>query len=561
MTKSERQSLSNAVGGHWFLNLRALAWVMPFSISTSVLVSGTNGFWQPDLTARLLNTAQMLAANIIAIAACAIIAFSIERTLSKLKLRSPTPFFLVIFIGAGLGLCKGTITGLASWMLGSESNLEAALSGRMLSSVILGAWLVPSVAGIAHNLEKYRQERDTLIAERVALALDASRADPDLSRGRTLDEITSLLTESNYDSGRQYSRTIRQVIEQDLRPLSHKLWQIESSRWSKYSLGDNWHLALTKFPFAPAFSSLAYGVTALMSQLRYSSMPEALVRSLLAAILVFTIFSVATRIFKNSNRLLILRFLSVPLIVAVSIYFLSSVMFGQIDAYPTIETIATIWIWLLQLSLFGSLYLEIRSSRDHIRTALSLDSEQTLIDSKARIALAKFTNREFANLLHGQVQNQLLALALQLEAGLSDEAKARKRVIDIMAVAHSQISKTADPNVMSRLRQLVEQWGAFAKISIDADFDTEQLPADKGRLVIQVVEEGVANAIRHGLANRVKVKLCGDGEKLRVSVQDNGLGPRTGKPGLGSELFQAASPNNWRISTSPEGGAVLHLSL
>jgi two-component sensor histidine kinase len=251
----------------------------------------------------------------------------------------------------------------------------------------------------------------------------------------------------------------------------------------------------------------------------------------------------------------------VPLIAAASIYTLSSEIFGRIDAYPPVETIATIWIWLLQLSLFGSLYLEIRSSRDHIRTALSLDSEQTLIDKKVRIALARFTNREFANLLHGQVQNQLLALALQLEAGLSDEDEARRRVLDIMAVAHNQMSKTADPNVMSRLQELVEQWRAFAKISIDSDFEINQLPADKRRLVVQVVEESVTNAIRHGLANRVEVRLRRDGEKLRVSVQDNGLGPRTGKPGLGSELFEAASPNSWKISMRPEGGAVLHLSL
>jgi len=561
MKKSERQSLSDAVGGRWFLNLRALAWVMPFSISTSVLISGTNGFWQPDLTTRLLNTAQLLVANIVAIAACAILAFSIEKILSSLNLRSPTPFFLVIFIGAALGFCKGAITGFASWTLGNELNLDAALSGRMLSSAILGAWLVPSVAGIAHNLEKYRRERDTLIAERVALALDSSRPEPDLSRVRTLDEITNLLTERNHDTGGQYSKTIRQVIEQDLRPLSHKLWQIESRRWSKYSLGDNWRLALTKFPFAPVFSAMAYGATALMSQLRYSSMPEALVRSLLAAFLVFTIFGIATRVFRNSNRFLILRFLFVPLIAAASIYTLSSEIFGRIDAYPPVETIATIWIWLLQLSLFGSLYLEIRSSRDHIRTALSLDSEQTLIDKKVRIALARFTNREFANLLHGQVQNQLLALALQLEAGLSDEDEARRRVLDIMAVAHNQMSKTADPNVMSRLQELVEQWRAFAKISIDSDFEINQLPADKRRLVVQVVEESVTNAIRHGLANRVEVRLRRDGEKLRVSVQDNGLGPRTGKPGLGSELFEAASPNSWKISMRPEGGAVLHLSL
>ena len=561
MTKSERQSLSDALGGHWFLNLRALAWVMPFSISTSVLVSGTNGFWQPDPATRLLNTAQLLAANIIAIAACAILAFTIERILSKLKLRSPTPFFLVILIGAALGLCKGTITGLASWMLGSDLDLEAALSGRMLSSAILGAWLVPSVAGIAHNLEKYRQERDTLIAERVALALESSSSETDLGRRRTLDEVAKLLTESNHDSGGQYSQTIRQVIEQDLRPLSHKLWQIESSRWNRYSLGDNWRLALTNFPFAPAFSSLAYGATAFMSQLRYSSIPEVLARSLLAAFLVFTIFYIATRIFRGSNRILIFRFLSIPLIASVLIFFLSSVIFGQIDAYPTFETIATIWIWLLQLSLFGSLYLEIRSSRDRIRTALSVDSEQTLIDRKTRIALAKFTNREFANLLHGQVQNQLLALALQLEAGLSDENDARRRVLDIIAVAHNHISKTADPNVKSRLQELVEQWRAFAKISIDSDFEIRQLPDYKQRLVVQVVEEGIANSIRHGLANRVEVRLCREGEKLRISVKDNGLGPRTGKPGLGSELFQAASPNNWKISTSPEGGAVLHLSL
>jgi hypothetical protein len=47
--------------------------------------------------------------------------------------------------------------------------------------------------------------------------------------------------------------------------------------------------------------------------------------------------------------------------------------------------------------------------------------------------------------------------------------------------------------------------------------------------------------------------------RLSISVIDNGVGPRAGKFGLGSALFEIVSGGNWSLTAQPEGGSKLEI--
>ena len=561
MTSIDWSTLREAIGGKWFLDLKALAWAMPFAVSTSVLVSRSDLASSVESAQSWQAWPLLLLANLGSVSVCAVLAWLTARLLSLLNLRNPTPIILVVGIGFALGLVKGSVTGLLSWRLGNEIDLATAISDRALSAGLLGAWLVPTVAAIAFGLYQYQKERDTLVAERVTLALAEMPDDYQIKRDEALSKLAELLRLANSDETGSFAQGIREVVESELRPLSHKLWMLESERWAGYSFREMANFALLKFPFSPRFSALAFGLTAFASQARYVDLWESFARTLFTTSLIFLLLAVGNQIFRNRTKLIASRFLATTLIVSVMIYYLSAIVFGQLEQLPAIETIAATWVWLVQLSLVGSIFAWIRNNRDEIRLHLNSHDDLAKLDAKARWALGKITNREFANLLHGHVQNRLLAVALRLDRGLQNNEEARAEIEAILTSAGQRLAPMTPRDLDDELARIQEQWASFAEVN----FLVANLPHSNGPdlrfLITQIAEEAVANSIRHGLASQVNVHISTTADGTRIIVADNGLGPRKGREGLGSEFFDAVSAGNWSLRQGEDLGSVLQVTI
>jgi anti-sigma regulatory factor (Ser/Thr protein kinase) len=65
----------------------------------------------------------------------------------------------------------------------------------------------------------------------------------------------------------------------------------------------------------------------------------------------------------------------------------------------------------------------------------------------------------------------------------------------------------------------------------------------------EVINEGIANAVRHGFATEVSITVA-DGSE--IVIIDNGTGPRDGKAGLGSAYFSSVS-TSWSLQATPAG--------
>jgi len=82
-----------------------------------------------------------------------------------------------------------------------------------------------------------------------------------------------------------------------------------------------------------------------------------------------------------------------------------------------------------------------------------------------------------------------------------------------------------------------------------------RLARDVGR----VVEEGLSNAIRHGGAKQIEVRVTGGqpgsafgADGVVVVIEDNGNGPGGGEPGLGSSLLDSVS-QTWELEATGSG--------
>jgi glucose-6-phosphate-specific signal transduction histidine kinase len=190
-------------------------------------------------------------------------------------------------------------------------------------------------------------------------------------------------------------------------------------------------------------------------------------------------------------------------------------------------------------------------TRSEIRDALEKYSTKLGVDSEVLKVRTQITKRSLANHLHGNVQNKLLLLALKLERG--DDLKTREELIKIRELLDLEIGNPED-SVFNQLEGLVSRWEGFVEIELSV---TGILPENTE--IAKVASEAVNNSVRHGLAHRIWITLeCKPG-CIVMTVDDDGIGPRTGKSGLGTKYFNSVAGNSWTLAQREAGGSRLKL--
>lgn len=182
--------------------------------------------------------------------------------------------------------------------------------------------------------------------------------------------------------------------------------------------------------------------------------------------------------------------------------------------------------------------------------------------------------REVADTLHGTLQGRVVMLQADLRdvaAALDGDQRSRIERIreeldalrenELRAVSATLYPEGIDRGVVAALRALVSRIPA----AIDASFTVVPSGAepelDLGRrlALVRVAEEGVSNALRHGLAAQIDVVLHVGPDEVRLSVRDDGIGvdPAAALSGLGRLIDRLEGLGGCLVLTPTEPGAEL----
>jgi PAS domain S-box-containing protein len=141
-----------------------------------------------------------------------------------------------------------------------------------------------------------------------------------------------------------------------------------------------------------------------------------------------------------------------------------------------------------------------------------------------------------------QVRDTVAARVGDGGAGLQEAEAALRRSVRGLRSAVYDLSLEADgagPFVRS-VQALVElnrqmNPGCALELKVSEEFP-EELPGQTGKGLLRVVQEALANARRHSRADRMRVVLEADRDKLRIEVSDDGLGfdPEATPAGVGT---------------------------
>lgn len=560
--------MRSAIGGRWLIYIPTYAWLLPVWLSGSILstrnLSGT------------LEVLTVTAVNVFALGVCAVEFLLFRVTIWRSSHNSPsttTPLWLVITGGIILGSSKAVITVYGTALLLGTSDSD--LWGRVLAGSVLGVIVVMVVPLSLSELENYRAQRENLIHEivrrEIAEPSPFSQPNPQALHefvNRSLKTLAAV---------RKDPETLPAVLdhmrENEIRPLSHRIWKREQEQIPDFTLGNLISVSLTKTRYVVIPVVLGYALLMGPSQLTEYGLLAGAGAVLLQALLIAVGLNLAKLIPPRGRGWGITLFLVANILITTAIAFFTTALFGPIPHYLPLQAALGAFQVLVTLTLFTSVYSLTRKTHkavveDLLRLSPDLGTTELMRAQQSR------ENRELAQLLHSQVQNVFLAKSVQVKKEMDSEildADARqelleRNIVDLETYIRGLVngeSPSTSHHLSNRVTEIIQSWSPILDISVTpSSWPHLSNVETQSEVLLGILTEGISNAVRHGLANTVVISLDSSPTGTTLQIDDDGVGPREGTPGLGTYLFMSIPHSTWQLTRSTQlGGASLRIIL
>jgi len=180
----------------------------------------------------------------------------------------------------------------------------------------------------------------------------------------------------------------------------------------------------------------------------------------------------------------------------------------------------------------GAVYLQQRELRGRLelgRLNGELLATQRLLADSTRLAERLRISRD----LHDLIGHHLIALGLQLELEEQRAGQASEPVAQAKDIAHRMLEDVR--GVVGALRQggsldvaaaLRTLAGSIPdpEIQLEVSDELEGLDPERGHAIFRCVQEAITNAVKHGQARQVWIRLERSSAGISLSVQDDGRG-------------------------------------
>lgn len=475
------------------------------------------------------------------LASLGILILAVVLLLPWLRTSKLNPIVLIAIFGIFLGSLKAVSTAGFVVALNLEPSLEYALTSRFFTPLV-GLWFALAGAGLQAALINFENARTRLILRKVKLQdRDNQRAIPALDE--FLGKAQALIKSSSADP-RQISSLIFDLVQKQLRPLIYDLWRGESQKHPSFKLSDLYRRAIGTLPYPALLTAAIHAITSIGS-FGPSGSDFWPIATVVTFISTFAVLSLANLL---RARLAILR--RAPLVTLIVTSSLTSVVLHLSLAALNFEGWNPHWsIWLVTVWWVGSLVViigvvgaAIETNRENLEQLLEIHG-LSAEDEPAQVT-EFLQQREVANHLHSNLQNQLLAQAIRLEAASDMDLEIE---LAMLRKTLEGAKNPARPDGGS-LEDILQRWRGI----VELELNIQQEPT---AALGEAIGEGISNAYRHGKARRVSISLTA----AELVVKDDGFGPLGGNSGVGTQFF--ATLGSWSLTPLEEGGSELRINL
>jgi len=482
----------------------------------------------------------------------------------------------------------GSVKGISTYYFSSALNLHdneiihIDILDKLIPAILISVWYVPTVSWIHFSFDRYEKVRVELMNKAAKLQVE-NQGYKDLIESSKLTlrsrmseifveiktELDNLKTKNNFEEEwPKISKLVREAAIQEIRPQSRKLWVDPSQNYLNFKLRDFMRSAILINPFPwkiviPLYISTSF--FQVFQHDRQGSLPIIVIQ----IIILFVMFNIGLFLNSNNKDYFLFNYVLILTTISVLMYlnakFVSNFFDRELNLSLTIVGI----LWLLILTVVCSLLTTVKETKDQILNQIkdTLDEQQV---HKATLAqLEKQINIKLAKYLHGYVQARLMSNSLQLDIAAKNQdseqatkelEKLSKDLVDEYGIMDQLQANTS---FADEIEKIVTSWQGICEIKIRgfSELKIDQLIIRD--FIEDAISESIANSVRHGLADEINIEFSrSQNESFEIRITDNGVGPISSTPGMGSEIFNLLCGDKWRLTKNDFGkGSILILPI
>lgn len=571
------------IGGRWAISWQSFVVGASLNITILALTGGQIGAQsvQPtDIGAwALLGIVAALLVGAYALAA--------DASVFKHRRSRPVPAWVSIAFHLGVGLIFGLVV-----VIGGDRFIEASDQNpgiRIVVIMMIGLWWGLTSALVLEARDRFNLQRAALIDRAVDLELAtiseseaamrlrsaiAREAEPSLNatRAEVDDVLSGFAVQSQtllpVEDWWRISASLRETADATIRPLSHRLWEATERQYPRPALGR----VLTRLVLYQHFAVLATMTILAIGYLPAGAyrlgLPVGVLATILMTVGAGAILAVANFIMRRTRSGRPAIFITAFVLVEVyAITYLAVLARLASDQFTVTAEVLGGAVAVGVSVLLPAAFACLNDMREEVLDRFRLDTDEASVRQLANARQLAQVARQAARDLHGSVQTRLISCAVAIEqASRSGDVSQFRQALELsIAILDAPLpDQDEDPssNLQGSIAEMCSPWEGLCRFTIEADADVLAIQGPIAMAGGRIVEEAVANACRHGLAESVAIRVTRvAGPALRFEIEDDGSGPSGGGPGLGTAMLAGLSRGRVALEAAPSGGARLTVLL
>ena len=537
------------------ISIKAFYFYIPASIIAVPLI-----FWREELPASIL---QLLALGTL-VTALTFLFYSLLIYASKkfVHINFGLLGVLTLFL---TGIFRGLLLGFIFGLIGYEDPIK--LVERILTSIFNVSVWVGFGSIVIENHRRFIRRYRAMLTQILVLKL---RNSADFQPGyayieehivemqarlkNSIAEIRSATDISSPDTA--LATKFRQEIDEKLKPLNQRLWMKSAYSLPSLRFREVLATACAELKFNFHFTAWIFAGVLVLNTIVLIGPVESLCYGFLSYISFYFLNTARIWLLQHYSKNLVIVNSVFLILIGITVGFFSTLvldLLGFSHSYSAVIFIAPVLPVLIITVSFIELALSDRKTLMEILSRQSRDLNKDYME--------KLNRGNAASYLHNSLQSELSSLAIQLDSISQNPDPLRSEMVGQRIDSFVSRSRREDfrdfletPDL--RLKRIIDSWEGIAVIQISLDPTVLKDPS-RASLVVQLIQESIANAVRSGRANKIEIAGAFLEETIKITVTDNGAEPiEISRYGVGSEWIDSIAVSEWKLERSNLGSVL-----